>query len=78
MELESGVLGKDESREEFDGPVVCVSASAGFKDRGAGRGPREAPVLEWGGGADASAGVGAPGVSTGLSRAAPVPSRRRR
>ncbi|OWA16176.1 hypothetical protein B9W68_07810 [Streptomyces sp. CS227] len=47
MELESGVLGKDESREEFDGPVACVSTSAGFKDRGAGWGPREAPVAEW-------------------------------
>ncbi|WP_186782958.1 pyridoxal-phosphate dependent enzyme [Streptomyces sp. CBG33] len=34
-------------REEFDGPVVCVSTSAGFKDQGAGRGPREAPVAEW-------------------------------
>ncbi|MGW9323571.1 threonine synthase [Streptomyces koyangensis] len=33
--------------EEFDGPVVCIPASAGFKDRGAGRGPREAPVAEW-------------------------------
>lgn len=44
--LGSGVLGKDESREEFDGPVVCVSISAGFKDRGAGRG-RGAPVAEW-------------------------------
>ncbi len=47
VELGSGVLGKDEFREEFDGPVVCVSTSAGFKDRGAGRGPREAPVAEW-------------------------------
>lgn len=27
-------------REEFDGPVVCVSTSAGFKDQGAGRGRR--------------------------------------
>ncbi|MEU3385875.1 threonine synthase [Streptomyces albidoflavus] len=34
-------------REEFDGPVVCVSTSAGFKDRGTVRGPREAPVAEW-------------------------------
>lgn len=34
-------------REEFDGPVVCVSTSAGFKDRGPVRGPREAPVAEW-------------------------------
>ncbi|MFE3046493.1 hypothetical protein ACFXIY_05510 [Streptomyces albidoflavus] len=28
-------------------PVVCVSTSAGFKDQGAGRGLREAPVAEW-------------------------------
>ncbi len=35
------------SREEFDGPVACFPTSAGFKDRGAGRGPREAPVAEW-------------------------------
>ncbi|WP_408907672.1 hypothetical protein [Streptomyces albidoflavus] len=35
------------SRDEFDGPVACVPTSAGFKDRGAGRGSREAPVAEW-------------------------------
>jgi len=32
----------------FDGPVVCVTCSSGFKDLGVGRDPAPASELEWG------------------------------